>query len=83
MEKLWGPRPIQNVVVEILQKKGAMTDEDLVSELRESYGDVSFREVNSILMKLEVQGVVRVSRLLKKKRRVELVTPPQPTNRQA
>jgi Fe2+ or Zn2+ uptake regulation protein len=76
MEKLWGPRTIQNVVVEILQKKGAMTDGDLVSELRESYGDVSFREVNSILMKLEVQGVVRVSRLLKKKRRVELVTPP-------
>jgi Fe2+ or Zn2+ uptake regulation protein len=76
MEKLWGPRTIQNVVVEILQKKGAMTDGDLVSELRESYGDVSFREVNSILMKLEVQGVVRVSRLLKNKRRVELVTPP-------
>jgi Fe2+ or Zn2+ uptake regulation protein len=76
MEKLWGPRTIQNVVVEILQKKGAMTDEDLVSELRESYGDVSFREVNSMLMKLEIQGVVRVSRLLKKKRRVELVTTP-------
>ena len=74
MEKLWGPRPIQNVVVEILQKKGAMTDDDLVNELRESYGDVSFREVNRILMKLEIQGVVRVSRLLKKKRRVELVT---------
>jgi len=74
VEKLWGPRPIQNVVVEILQKKGAMTDDDLVNELRESYGDVSFREVNRILMKLEIQGVVRVSRLLKKKRRVELVT---------
>jgi len=60
-------------VVYILQKKGAMTDEDLRKELEESYSDISFRELNTILMKLEVNGVVRVSRLLKKKRRVELV----------
>jgi transcription initiation factor IIE alpha subunit len=70
---VWGPRPIQNAVVDILQKKGAMTDEDLRKELEESYSDISFRELNTILMKLEVNGVLRVSRLLKKKRRVELV----------
>lgn len=73
MQRVWGPRPIQNAVVDILQKKGAMTDEDLRKELEESYSDISFRELNTILMKLEVNGVVRVSRLLKKKRRVELV----------
>lgn len=73
MQRVWGPRPIQNAVVDVLQKKGAMTDEDLRKELEESYSDISFRELNTILMKLEVNGVVRVSRLLKKKRRVELV----------
>lgn len=73
MQRVWGPRPIQNAVVDILQKKGAMTDEDLRKELEESYSDISFRELNTILMKLEVNGVLRVSRLLKKKRRVELV----------
>jgi DNA-binding PadR family transcriptional regulator len=73
LQRVWGPRPIQNAVVDILQKKGAMTDEDLRKELEESYSDISFRELNTILMKLEVNGVVRVSRLLKKKRRVELV----------
>jgi transcription initiation factor IIE alpha subunit len=73
LQRVWGPRPIQNAVVDILQKKGAMTDEDLRKELEESYSDISFRELNTILMKLEVNGVLRVSRLLKKKRRVELV----------
>jgi len=73
LQRVWGPRPIQNAVVDILQKKGAMTDEDLRKELEESYSDISFREQNTILMKLEVNGVLRVSRLLKKKRRVELV----------
>ncbi|MBS7623483.1 hypothetical protein KEJ39_07410 [Candidatus Bathyarchaeota archaeon] len=72
MERVWGPRPMLNAIVEILQKKGAMTDQDLHEELKNTYGDVSFREVNATLMKLEVSGVVRVSRLLKKKRRVEL-----------
>lgn len=73
MERVWEPHPIPNAIVEMLQKKGAMTDVDLHEELKNTYGDVSFREVNAMLMKLEVSGIVRVSRLLKKKRRVELV----------
>jgi Fe2+ or Zn2+ uptake regulation protein len=78
-DNIWGPRPLQSVVVEILQKRGAMPDTDLHKELKESFGDVSFRELNRILMKLELTGVVRVSRLLKKKRRVELVIPEKPS----
>ncbi|MGQ9543055.1 MAG: hypothetical protein ACUVTM_03035 [Candidatus Bathyarchaeia archaeon] len=56
-----------------MQKKGAMPDTDLHKELKDYFGDISFREVNRILMKLELTGIVRVSRLLKNKRRVELV----------
>jgi len=61
------------VVVETLHKKGAMTDIELLSEMKDSYGDLSFRELNRTLLKLEVEGVIRVSRLMKGKRRVELV----------
>jgi Fe2+ or Zn2+ uptake regulation protein len=61
-------------VVETLQKKGAMTDIELLSEMKESYGDLSFRELNRTLLKLEVEGVIRVSRLMKGKRRVELAS---------
>jgi len=43
--------------------------------LKDSYGDLSFRELNKALLRLEVQGLVRVTRLMKGKRRVELVGP--------
>jgi len=73
MNKVWGPRPLNLAVVEVLQRKGALTDGDLLDEVKESYGELSFRELNSVLLKLELSGLVRVTRLMKGKRRVELV----------
>jgi len=78
MNKLWGPRPLNLAVVEVLQRKGPLNDGDLLDEVKESYGEVSFRELNSALLKLELSGVLRVTRLMKGKRRVELVPPKQP-----
>ena len=49
-----------------------MTDDELLRELRNGKEDISFREMNGILLKLEVNGLVRVSRQMKGKRRVEL-----------
>jgi len=73
MAKVWGPHPLKLTVVETLEKKGPTTDTDLYKELKESLGDLSFRELNRVLMKLELTGIVRVSRLARGKRRVELV----------
>jgi len=60
-------------IVEVLEKKGSMTDIDLLKELRSDFGEVSFRELNRELMKLELAGILRVSRLTKGKRQVELI----------
>ncbi len=78
MNKVWGPRPLNLAVVEALQRKGPLTDGDLLDQVKESYGEISFRELNSVLLKLEINGVLRVSRLMKGKRRVELVGARQP-----
>ena len=59
-------------IVEVVEKKGPLTDIELHKELKASFGEVSFRELNRDLMKLELNGVVRVSRLMKGKRQVEL-----------
>ena len=59
-------------IVEVLEKKGPMTDIDLLKDLRSNFGEVSFRELNRELMKLELAGILRVSRLAKGKRQVEL-----------
>ncbi len=73
MHKIWGPRPLNLALVEVLQRKGPLADDDLLDEVKESYGEISFRELNSALLKLELNGILRVTRLMKGKRRVELV----------
>jgi hypothetical protein len=59
-------------ILEILEKKGSMSDVDLQKELKSNFGEVNFRELNRELMKLEMAGMVWVSRLSKGKRLVEL-----------
>ena len=77
MDKVWGPRPLQLSVVDVIGRKGPLTDDELLREIRNGKEDLSYRELNGILLKLEVEGVVRVSRQMKGKRRVELVEQPQ------
>ena len=72
MEKVWGPRPLQQFVLEVIGRKGPLTDDELLRELRNGKEDMSFRELNGILLKLEVNGLIRVSRQMKGKRRVEV-----------
>ena len=72
MERVWGPRPLQLFVLETIERKGPLTDDELLRELKNGKEDLSFRELNRILMKLEVNGIVRVSRQMKGKRRVEI-----------
>ena len=72
MEKVWEPRPLQLVVLDVIGRKGPLTDDELLRELKSEKEELSFRELNRILMKLEVNGRVRVSRQMKGKRRVEL-----------
>jgi len=62
-------------IVEALEKKGSLTEADLVKELKGSYGEVSSRELNKQLMKLEIWGRVRVTKLMKGKRMIELAQP--------
>jgi len=56
-----------------LEKKGAMTDDELFDVLKETHEDLGFGALNKTLMKMEVQGMIYVSSLTKGKRRVELV----------
>ena len=72
MDRVWGPRPLQLLVLDVVGRKGPMTDDELLREVRNGKEDLSFREMNSILMKLEITGLIRVSRQMKGKRRVEM-----------
>lgn len=71
--KTWKPHPLDLVIFEVLEKKGAMTDDELYNLLRETNEDMGFGALNKTLLKMEVQGKIYVSSLTKGKRRVELV----------
>jgi transcription initiation factor IIE alpha subunit len=71
--KIWKTRPAYFVLLEILTKKGDMTDDDLFSQLKEEFEDLGYKDFNNILMRLEVTGKIRTTSMSRGKRRVELI----------
>jgi hypothetical protein len=72
--KTWKTHPAYFVLLEILKKKGAMTDTELFDALSEEYEDLGFKDFNELLMRLEISGKIRSMSLARGKRRIELVT---------
>jgi hypothetical protein len=71
--KTWKTRPAYFVLLEILTKKGDMTDDDLFSQLKEEFDDLGYKDFNDILLRLEVSGKIRTTSMSRGKRRVELI----------
>ena len=71
--KTWKIRPAFFIVLEILNKKGDMIDDDLYSQLKEEFEDLGYKDFNDILMRLEVSGKIRTTSMSRGKRRVELI----------
>jgi len=61
-------------MLEILKKKGAMTDMELFETLNEEFKDLGFKDFNELLMRLEIGGKIRTSSMTRGKRRVELIS---------
>lgn len=72
--KTWKTRPAYFVLLEILNKKGAMADTDLFEIIQEEFEDLGFKDFNDLLMQLEVGGKIRVTSTVRGKRRIEPVT---------
>jgi hypothetical protein len=71
--KTWKTRPAYFVLLEILNKKGDMTDDDLFDALKGEFEDLGYKDFNELLMRLEVSGKIRTSSMARGKRRIELV----------
>lgn len=72
--KTWKTRPAYFVLLEILQKKGSMSDTDLFEALNAEYPDLGIKDFNELLMRLEISGKIRTTSMARGKRRIELVT---------
>ena len=71
--KTWKIRPAFFVLLEILEKKGDMVDDDLFAQLKEEFEDLGYKDFNDILMRMEVSGKIRTTSMSRGKRRVELI----------
>lgn len=71
--KTWKPHPLELTIVEVLEKKGAVTDVELFDLLKETHEDLGFGVLNQALMRMEIEGKLMVSSLTRGKRRVELM----------
>jgi hypothetical protein len=71
--KTWKPHPLYTAMIEILEKKGPLTDVELYDLVKESYEGIGFGDLNKALMRMEIEGKIQVSALTKGKRRVELI----------
>ena len=60
-------------MLEILNKKGDMTDDDLFDALKREFEDLGYKDFNELLMRLEVSGKIRTSSMARGKRRIELI----------
>jgi len=72
--KTWKTHPAYYFLLEILKKKGALTDAELFEQLSEEFKDLGFKDFTELLMRLEISGRIRTASMVRGKRRIELVT---------
>ncbi len=70
--KTWKPHPLYTTIVELLERKGSLTDVEIFELIKGSHGEAGFADLNKTLMQLEIRGKIYVSAHTKGKRRVEL-----------
>ncbi len=67
--------PLHTAIVELLAKNpSGLTDVEIYERLREQYEELNFNQLMKILLKLEINGIVRVTRYQKDTLKVELLT---------
>jgi hypothetical protein len=59
--------------LEILEKKGDLTDTELFEQLKREFDDLGYKDFNELLLRLEVGGKINTVSLTRGKRRIELI----------
>lgn len=63
---------LPSTIVDTLKRNGALKFEDLHKRTKKRFNDLSENDLERILMQMEIQGLVKVYRLPRGKKRIEL-----------
>ncbi len=64
---------LKHIIINKLNAKGALTDKDLVDSLKKENLEFSLREINDVLLDLEINGLIITKWIGKDKKRIEKV----------
>jgi len=64
---------LKHIIINKLSTAGAMTDKELTDSLKKDNFDFSLRELNGVLLELEINGLIITKWAGKDKRRIEKV----------
>jgi len=64
---------VTSEIINALNRGGAMEFDELLKTVGKTHGDLDERMLEAHLMEIEIQGLVRVSKMARGKRRIELV----------
>jgi hypothetical protein len=59
-------------IVELLERNGALKFDELHKMIKKTNSGFNENDLNTLLMKMEIQGLVKVYRIPRGKRRIEL-----------
>ena len=62
----------QSTIVDLLKREGALTVEDLYKRTKKRHSSLTNDDLQKRLMRMEIQGLVKVYQMPRGKRRVEL-----------
>ena len=65
---------LKTAIVELVKENTNITDDDLKKELKKIKIEINDQEFNNVLLHLEIQGLISVTRSGKDKRRIEIGT---------
>lgn len=59
-------------IIELLERNGALKFDDLYKRTKKNFSRFTQDDLNTLLMRMEIQGIVKVYRIPRGKRRIEL-----------
>lgn len=59
-------------IIELLERNGALKYDDLYKRTKKNHSGFTENDLNTLLMKMEIRGLIKVYRIPRGKRRIEL-----------
>lgn len=70
----WRPFPLTFSIMNVVERReGIILEDDLVRLLESDIGEISERELNRALMKLEIEGLIHVQTIKKNQRVIKRI----------